>query len=257
MIKISELKTILGQYFHWNKAHLDCFIRMLLALFVVRTMNFRELAVAFDSRAQIDSRYKRIKRFFSGFSFETTTIACWVFKLFFSQGQKIYLSLDRTNWFWGKSKINILMLAVVYEGIAIPLFWRLLNKAGCASAQEHYQILERFVETFGQECIAGVLADREFGSETLFRWLNHQKIPFYIRIKEDTNAWVSRAKCPIKKLFAHLASKHVTHDPNYVKVFNQRCQLAVFWSSKNRHAVKEMLIHDFKLHRAYITQCGM
>jgi hypothetical protein len=55
---------------------------MLLALFVVRTVNFRELAVAFDSRAQIDSRYKRIKRFFSGLSFETTAIAGWVFKLF-------------------------------------------------------------------------------------------------------------------------------------------------------------------------------
>ncbi|HAT8797519.1 TPA: IS4 family transposase, partial [Legionella pneumophila] len=30
---------------------------------------------------------------------------------------------DRTNWRWGKKDINILMLSVVYKGIAIPLFW--------------------------------------------------------------------------------------------------------------------------------------
>lgn len=40
------------------------------------------------------------------------------------------LSLDRTNWLFGKCQINILCLGVVYEGIAIPLMWTMLdNKA--------------------------------------------------------------------------------------------------------------------------------
>ena len=64
MDKTSELKDMLGDFFKWNNAKLTCFTQMLLALFAVRTVNLREIAVAFDSDALIDSRYKRIKRFF-------------------------------------------------------------------------------------------------------------------------------------------------------------------------------------------------
>ena len=47
-------------------------------------------------------------------------------KLFFKPEDKYYLIIDRTNWYWGKKKINIFMLGIAYEGIAIPLFWKLL-----------------------------------------------------------------------------------------------------------------------------------
>jgi hypothetical protein len=51
MNKISELKRIIGESFAWHKARLDCFTKMLLALFAVCTVNLRELAVAFCSDA--------------------------------------------------------------------------------------------------------------------------------------------------------------------------------------------------------------
>lgn len=63
MNKVSELKGILGESFSWNKARLDCFVRMLLALFAVRTVNLSEIAVAFASEAEISSRYKRLSVF--------------------------------------------------------------------------------------------------------------------------------------------------------------------------------------------------
>ncbi len=34
-----------------------------------------------------------------------------------------YLSLDRTNWKWGKANVNFLVLAVVYRGTAILVYW--------------------------------------------------------------------------------------------------------------------------------------
>jgi hypothetical protein len=106
--RTSELKVILGNFLNWNKARLECFIQMLLAMFAVRTVNLRELAVAFVSNALIDLRYKRVKRFFAVFKIDTNVIAHWVFKLFFSGDKKIYLTVDRTNWFWSKAAINIL-----------------------------------------------------------------------------------------------------------------------------------------------------
>jgi hypothetical protein len=44
-----------------------------------------------------------------------------------------------------KAKINLLTLGIAYEGVAIPLMWNLLNKAGNATAIEHKTILKRFV----------------------------------------------------------------------------------------------------------------
>lgn len=81
--KISELTCILGESFAWNKARLDCFAKMLIALFVVRTVNLSELAIAFVSKAKPSSSYKRLQRFFKQFSFDQVRIAHWIFALFF------------------------------------------------------------------------------------------------------------------------------------------------------------------------------
>lgn len=211
MNKVSELRNILSQNFDWNKARLDCFTRMILALFTVRTVNLSEIALAFPSKADVSSRYKRLQRFFRHFEINYTIIARWIFKLFLSDKQ-IYLAIDRTNWFWGKTKINILTLGIAYEGIAIPLLWNLLNKAGNATAVEHEAIVQRFVGLFGKDCIAGVLADREFANGGLFSYLNKNQIPFYIRIKEDSLARIKNKKISTaKKIFNNLEinQKHV------------------------------------------------
>jgi hypothetical protein len=120
MDRVSELMEILGENLSMNKARLDCFARMLVALFAVRTINLSEIAVAFRSKANPESRYKRVLRFFSGAKIDFARVAKLIFKLFVAD-KKIYLAIDRTNWFWGKGKINMLTLAIAYEGIAIPI----------------------------------------------------------------------------------------------------------------------------------------
>lgn len=61
MTYISELSEILSQRLDWHKSRIDCFAQMLLALFVVRSVNLSEIAVAMNGdKASIESRYKRI-----------------------------------------------------------------------------------------------------------------------------------------------------------------------------------------------------
>jgi hypothetical protein len=40
------------------------------------------------------------------------------------------LAMDRTNWKFGKTDINVLVLAVVYQGVAFPLMFKMLPKFG-------------------------------------------------------------------------------------------------------------------------------
>lgn len=113
----NELRDILNGYFGWNKARMACFVGMLISLFKVRTINLTELACGFSSNATIDSRYKRIKRFFKDFTIDFSLVASWVIQFFGLTDKQFYLSMERTNWQWGKKNINILMLSITYKGI--------------------------------------------------------------------------------------------------------------------------------------------
>lgn len=206
--KTNELVRILGQELKWNKSRLICFSLMILALLASRTISLYKMAVVMDSQAQQSSRYKRLKRFFSEFNIDGAVIARLIFKWFGFSEKKLYLTIDRTNWFLGKAKINIFTLAIAYEGIAIPLFWELLPKAGNASAKEHIALIERFISVFGSKNIVGVLGDREFASKAFFKWCNKQKIAFYVRIKEGSQVNIKDKKwVKAKKIFNHLNAK--------------------------------------------------
>ena len=98
----------------------------------------------------------------------------------------LILSLDRTNWKWGKKDINILMLSVVYKGIAIPLFWDLLPKRGNSNTLERITLIKRYIEQFGNNKIAFLLADREFVGEKWLEWLQSQRIFPFVSVLNET-----------------------------------------------------------------------
>ena len=93
--------------------------------------------------------------------------------------------MDRTNWRLGRRDVNILMIGIVHRGIAIPLLWQLLNKKGNSNTQERISIVRRFVDLFGTDKIASLLADREFLGDPWLAWLQANGIPFHIRIRNN------------------------------------------------------------------------
>ena len=107
-------------------------------------------------------------------------------KLFGFTETDFYLSLDRTNWKWGGVNINLLVLAVVYRGAAIPVYWLPLNKRGNSNSRERKALLQRFIGQFGKDRIKGLLADREFIGDAWMGWLIQERIPFIIRIRNNS-----------------------------------------------------------------------
>lgn len=226
-MNISELVSILNGYFAWNKSRMECFASMLIALIKVRTVNLTEIACGFPSSAKQDSRYIRIKRFFREFQIDFSLVATWVIHCFGLSGQALYLSMDRTNWCWGKKGINILMLSIVYKGIAIPLFWSLLSKKGNSNTPERIHMIQRFINQFGKSMIAGILADREFVGDDWFNWLLTEKIPFCIRIKGNVITSNARGlEVGIDALFYDLKPGEQRVLQNKRKLWNQQVYLS-------------------------------
>lgn len=182
MTQISELHDILSNFLDWNKARLNCLAQILRALLQVRTVNLTQIAAAFQSDVMEESSYRRICRFFTSFTFDISVIVTIVLQLFPLDG-KWLLILDRTNWKWGKTPINILMLSIAYKGIGLPLFWVVLDLEGNSSTKDRISILKRVIECFGASRIMAFTADREFVGHEWFDFLGSQKIPFIIRAK--------------------------------------------------------------------------
>ena len=94
--------------------------------------------------------------------------------------------MDRTNWKFGRLDINILLLGIAYKGIAFPLLWKLLRKAGNSNTAERIALMELFLALFPAEKVAALLADREFIGKEWLAYLRPQGIHFRIRVKDNT-----------------------------------------------------------------------
>lgn len=186
MKHISELQETLSDFFDWHKSRLNCLVQILQALFAVRTVNLTQIAAAFKTSVEEESSYRRVCRFFTGFSSDIGSIILLVFRLF-PLGDKYTLILDRTNWKWGQYPINILVLSVAYLGISIPIFWVVLDLEGTSCLEDRVAILKRAIQRLGVEKVEVLLADREFIGTEWFEFLIANKIPFVIRIKQNSH----------------------------------------------------------------------
>ena len=97
------------------------------------------------------------------------------------------LALDRTNWKFGKSNINILMLCIVTKRYRLPLMWTMLDKQGCSNSADRIALMQRYLDIFGPGSVSYPLADREFIGSKWIEFLLKNKVMFSIRIKSNMN----------------------------------------------------------------------
>lgn len=121
---VLALQAALAEHLPWQGARLNCLAQFLLALFKVRSVNLAELATGFGGTAQVASNYKRLQRFFRSFGIDYDVLARLPVHLFPVGEGPWYLTLDRTNWTFGKTEINCLVLGHGLDFIrSIVLNW--------------------------------------------------------------------------------------------------------------------------------------
>src|SRR5712692_11448102 len=143
------------------------------------------LAAHAASVAQIASVRRRFYRFFQYARLDSTLAARVVIDLLGLGGKPWILAIDRTNWDFGKTTINILMISVVWNGMSIPLLWMLLPTAGNSSTKERTGLLDRLRAAFPDLKIASLMGDREFIGDAWMAYLQRENIPFVLRLREN------------------------------------------------------------------------
>jgi hypothetical protein len=79
-----------------------------------------------------------------------------------------------------------------------------LDKEGNSNTAERLDLLNDFAEVFGFDRINSLTADREFVGNRWFRILNKYKIPYFIRIKQNTLLPWGEESIQTGELFSHL-----------------------------------------------------
>jgi hypothetical protein len=227
--KISILNDTLVKIFgsELNLARIKFISLFIIALSKVQTVTFEKVAVAFENEASTFSSLRRIQRFMANYILDTNIITRLIFALL-PHKPPFRLALDRTNWKFGDKNINILVLGVVYQGVAFPVLFTMMNKRGNSSTAERIDLMERYIMLFGTNSIDCLLADREFVGEEWIAYLNCYKIRYHIRIRENFYVVIPRNGHRIKAsvLFHQLKLNRFVFHRKIVRVNDQLCYIS-------------------------------
>lgn len=151
----------------------------------LKTVRLEEIGRRFPVPIQLRSRVKKIQRFLSLEQFDIKSLwfpilIAWL-KQEWNLQKTIYLVIDRSQW----RTINLLMVSIVYNQRAIPVYFTLLNRKGNSNLTQQQQVLLPVLELLEDYTIT-VLGDREFCGVELGRWLlQEQKVNFSLRLKKN------------------------------------------------------------------------
>ncbi|MBZ0201727.1 MAG: IS4 family transposase [Ignavibacteria bacterium] len=187
----------------------------------------------YNTATKYQSNYRSLQRFFMSFNLDYTEYMHFVLKQF-PRKEKFYLVMDRTNWKFGRSPINILMLGVIYKKQCFPFCWELLDKGGSSSTAERKDLLQRAISVLGKDRIAGLLGDREFIGVRWFKYLIDEGIEFHIRIPKQIRigSVLASNRNPVNWLFRHWKENSKTDYPKPVLILGYKLWLSGMRSNK-------------------------
>lgn len=184
---IEQLSKIITENFGLHGNNRITIADFVNCLWLARTVNLFKMA-NYSNRAltmKKEDIYRGFQNLIHTFKLTQVQLAIGILKMFGLLDCQIILSLDRTNWKYGKSDINLLVLSVVVSGCGVPLFWIELDSKGNSDTAERKQLMDMFINTFGANQISYILGDREFIGEDWFSYLDGNHIRFIMRIKSN------------------------------------------------------------------------
>lgn len=227
-------------------------VLFLTAVIKIGNIVLTEVGKSMDNKAKKLSNVRLIQRYLYDYNWSKSSISK-LLKNLLPVGDKYVLILDKTSWKFGCFEYNIMMLAVEYEGVAIPLYWILLDsensdkgKDGASTQAERIKLLDGFKEIFGFEGIKHLLADREFIGKEWFSYLKKHKIKFFIRIKENAVLIRKGKKIQVKALFNHLSINAQSHLTKTRVIYEHDLYLSATFFINDKNKTEYLIVASFE-----------
>ena len=173
----------------WKNARLECLGYLIVSILRHRTVNLVKLSSEASGGLKAESLYRRFQNFFLRFAMPLDEVVRLVIQKIPRPHDGWVLSMDRTNWKYGKTHINILVVAIVINKVAIPVGWRVLPRAtkrGNSKTKHRIELIKQLLQIVPASQIKALTMDREFIGKTWLGWLDDQGIGYVVRIKHNT-----------------------------------------------------------------------
>jgi hypothetical protein len=201
----NALSSLLSQHTGLSASRRETLAWLVLLMLRQGSVCLWRLAAHVSTSADLASVQRRFYRFFQHVTLDGAVTARIIVGLLGLEGKPWVLAMDRTNWGFGITTINFLMISVEWNGIGIPLIWTLLPKAGNSGTGERIALFDRLAQAFPDLQVASLTGDREFIGDVWMATLAERKIPFDLRLRE--NQYVQReghAEMTIATIARHL-----------------------------------------------------
>lgn len=106
--------------------------------------------------------------------------------------------MDRTNWKFGRSHINFLVIGIVVGKVSIPIVWKLLpakTKRGNSGLRQRIKLTKGLLRLIPAKDIYVLTMDREFNGNDWLKWLDNKGIGYVLRIKKNVIVGMKSAGC--------------------------------------------------------------
>src|SRR3954467_14339946 len=137
----AALRLALQGHLSLRKSRLESFCVLVVGVLLSRTVNLSHLACMVPTQAEIASNDRRLQRFFEQVLLDGSQRARVIVRIAGVGSGPWLLALDRTCWTFGRYDINVLMLAIIHNGIAIPVMWDVLGRAGNSTTAQRSALL--------------------------------------------------------------------------------------------------------------------
>ena len=198
---MENLQELFKPHLKLNKARLCCFVMLVLAVIGQRTVSLVWLSKHADTAAKSDSVLRRFERFFAQAALRPKQVGALLLALMPKPPGGWVLAIDRTNWQFGKTHINILVATVIVGKVGLPVAWRVLPKStkrGNSRKHHRIKLMEDLLSILPAEDIRVLTMDREFVGRCWLGWLELMEVPYVVRVKHNTRvggrpaSWLSR-----------------------------------------------------------------
>lgn len=146
-----------------------------------RSVHFSEMADKMDLPIKVESIERRIQDFFQKVEIDFEKLL--IYFLSFVHHDKLHLSIDRTEWDFGSTRINVLCVIVSIGKMGVPLYFEMLdNNSGNSNTTDRISLFKRIIHLIGADRIEVIIMDREFIGNKWLKWLKTNKIDFCVRV---------------------------------------------------------------------------
>lgn len=211
-----------------GKTHQEFSTKLILAMIESRSVHYSRLAEEIDENIELASIERKVERYFKEVSIDYYSLA--VFLISFIHHDSLVISVDRTEWDFGKLRINVLCAAICVGKMAIPFYFELLdNNSGNSNYADRILLFENIMNIVERGRVELLVMDREFIGNKWLTWLINQKVPFCVRVPEGHKITSSNGEVLYPR---ELLKDKKKHTENRVKVDGVIVNLSITYDEK-------------------------